>query len=365
MVRSGKMILRKFVDEEDRELIYPASYEEYVQLEKSVHMEKVLCHGKHGDYYAFRRKGTDKVKGENNKRVHIGDELVSYAVSPSGKKISCRKLEKLGDSLEEFKKNNFISSVTKNANGKLVGNFTSDYFQQDGSYTKEREQLHDSIVQKIVQSADKPPYGFKPVAFLYGGGSASGKSSVINKIVKPQIEEMGMRFGVVDADAIKGELPEYKHLIGEDSTTAAFRVHEESSDISKKALDALIADGRNFCYDGTMKNFKKYDQLIDTLKAKGYDIILVGADVPTSVAIQRSDMRAKHTGRKVPHDIIKGSHRGFADAFPRLIGKADRYYLFDNSGESGQEKPIITSNGTEEYINPQLWERFKEKSKEK
>jgi predicted ABC-type ATPase len=224
----------------------------------------------------------------------------------------------------------------------------------DGTYNKGRMKLHEKIVNNIVQQCGKPAKGEKPVCVLMGGGSASGKSTMRDNVIEGEMSDKGIKAGTVDSDEIKKEIPEFESLKKTHAEDAARLVHEESSDIGALALDKLIEDGRHFVYDGTMKNKKKYAQLVERLQEAGYEVHAYVADVPLEEAIRRSDKRAARTGRKVPHSIIEASHRGVPGTIEHLKDKIDSYKVFDNT----DTLKLIASN---DYVDPDKYSKFLEK----
>lgn len=233
---------------------------------------------------------------------------------------------------------------------------TKDFYKTSKGYTPERKKLHKQIIQGILDSANGPKPGEKPVAVLMGGGSAAGKGTIRSALVIPKYQSEGIQLGISDCDDIKSQLPEYEHFKSQDVESAAYRVHEESMDIAMEALDELIKHKKNLMFDGTMKSIGKYTRIIDNLHKAGYHIQIVGTDVPVEVAIQRSNQRAKQTGRKVPEGIIRGSHGGFAATFPELIDKVDSYSLYDNSGNY----PVLIQDESKVY-RPDLLQNFTQK----
>lgn len=234
------------------------------------------------------------------------------------------------------------------------------YKDENGNYIPERQELHDAIIQEIVDNAEYPPEGEPPTCYLFGGGSASGKSSVVNPIMEQIAMDSGIHFERVDSDDIKKQIPEYEAFQQQNADKAAFRVHDESSDIANEANDRLIEEGKCFAFDGTMKNYEKYHKLIDKLKSHGYKIVVIGVDIPTADAIKRSDARAVKTKRKVPHGIIEGSHGGFALTFPKLRNLVDDYFLYDNSQSEG-ELPTLVCSSIHGITDEDLWNKFTKK----
>lgn len=250
----------------------------------------------------------------------------------------------------------FIKQNYKESDGTTQ---TKDFYKTTKGYTPERQKLHKKIIQDIVNSANSPKNGEKPIAVLMGGGSASGKGTIRSALVIPKYQAAGVSLGISDCDDIKSQLPEYEHFQKQNMESAAYRVHEESMDIAMDALDELIKNNKNLMFDGTMKSIGKYSKIIDKLHKAGYQIQIVGADVPVDIAIQRSEQRAKQTGRKVPEGIIRGSHGGFASTYPELLDKVDSYSLYDNSGSS----PVLIQDETGVY-KPELYQRFQQKGKD-
>lgn len=270
------------------------------------------------------------------------------------------KYNKLPDSykssfrnLEDFAKKRFFVS-----NG---SNTTSDMYRiGQGRYSDKRFQsVHQPIIQEMLQNADKPPIGKKPICILYGGGSASGKSTVINNIIKPELQKTGLKFAELDCDALKERLPEFSMFSQEDEATVFMRVHRESSDITNECIKALVQDGRCFSWDGCMGNAKRYNTLIGHLKRANYEIHVVGVTVPTDLAIQR----ARNRKRQVPESIIRANHADFARAFPEVTQMGvDSFSLYDNSQPPGQpNRCIINSDGIQD---PKLWDEFLQKGQD-
>ena len=236
---------------------------------------------------------------------------------------------------------------------------TQDFYKTSKGYTKERQKLHKKIIQSIVDSANKPKNGEKPIAILMGGGSASGKGTLRTSLVVPRLKSAGINVGISDCDEIKAQLPEYEHFRKQDPESAAYRVHEESMDISMKAMDELVKNGKNLLFDGTMKDVDKYSSIIDKLHKAGYQVQIIGSDIPVDLAIERSNKRAKTTGRKVPEGIIRGSHGGFAVTYPQLLSKVDGYSLYSNAGDH----PVLIQDEKKTY-RPDLMEEFTQKGKD-
>lgn len=252
---------------------------------------------------------------------------------------------------------------------------TEDMYKKDGIYTPERTKRHTKIISNVVESCPKPAEGQKPKAILLLGGAASGKSTVVNKFVKPK---MGTDFGVVNVDDVKESLPEYDKFAKEDVKTAANRVHEESSDIGKKITNQVINEGRNFIFDAVLGSPEKAKKMIKELKAKGYEVSLVGVNVNAEDALARATSRAfgdkERTGKEMPKDgekggsgryvpdkILLGGHKGASETFEQIKDLVDSSELYDNNVPFGSD-PIKVMDSEKVYDND-LYNNFKAKSK--
>lgn len=253
---------------------------------------------------------------------------------------------------DDFRRQSYVKLDGKNHTDAL-------YKQADGTYTPERQELHNQIVQSIREQCPILP---EKIVYLTGGGSACGKGAVVGKQISEYTSALGFSLGTIDSDEIKNSIPEYSLMQKQDLDTASFRAHNESSDIANLAIDTLVAEGRSFVFDGTMKNLDKYTKLIDTLHSNGYKVRAIAVDVPIEEAIKRAKIRGKLTGRNVPDDIIKDTHIGFAKVFPQLMDKFDDFMLCDNSQPSGQPATMIVSKSSG-VVNSELWERFQQKAK--
>ncbi|GIO33526.1 hypothetical protein J2TS6_46670 [Paenibacillus albilobatus] len=198
-------------------------------------------------------------------------------------------------------------------------------YSSKGEYTLERSDLHENIITQIMHDFRGEE---NPIAILMGGGSASGKTWLRELVYKEQIQ-LGNQFLIIDADEIKKKLPEYDELIAKRPDKMASVLHDESSDISSSLLTRCISEKINFIYDGTMKNFQKYNNIIDTLIETGYEIRGIIADVDVNEAIRRNKERFTRTNRMVPVNELIKSHTGVSETFMKIKDKLTEYALYD------------------------------------
>ena len=225
-------------------------------------------------------------------------------------------------------------------------------------FTPERQALHKQIIDSHFEG--KTPVK-EPIAYVLGGGPASGKSSIIKAgHVKPDENTVH-----VDADAIKGMLPEYQTMVKAKDAAAAAYAHEESSFVAKEIQDKGSKGSYNTLLDGTGNS--TLDSLtgkIKKMKAAGQKVVGAYVTVPTEVAIERNRERAKKTGRLPPESMLRACHKSVSAVLPKAIedGLFDEVQLFDTSNGV---KQVASAKGGKMQIHDQgLWNTFKAKANE-
>lgn len=177
--------------------------------------------------------------------------------------------------------------------------------EEDGRriYTAERKKLHDEIVQHFLGDA-RPSEGRHRALFM-AGGAASGKSSAL----KTNADMVPDGAVMIDPDAIKGMLPEYREMVESRDRYAAFGAHEESGDIAKRLHAEAMAQGLDLVVDGTGNSGPgKFVAKIERVLGAGYDTDVLYVTVPTEVAVERAMLRAARSGRYVPERVIRDAH---------------------------------------------------------
>lgn len=229
---------------------------------------------------------------------------------------------------------------------------TKEKHTRDGKYTPERQKLHQQILEKAMKSVKPTPEGERPVAILTGGGSASGKSSVISEVMKNFSKDLVH----VDADKIKEELPEYKEMTANKDERAAAYSHEESSHLTSEMIKQSVNSNKSFLYDSTFSKPEKFQKLVKDLQDKGYMVHVVFVDLPAEEAHKRAAARAAKTGRKVPKEIIETSHKGAIQTLNSVHDLPHSVSVYSNKGKKpelkfarfGNQRPVMDESHLEE-----------------
>lgn len=217
---------------------------------------------------------------------------------------------------------------------------------ENGKYTERRRKLHAEIYEKLLAGAQPVE---KPTFVLLGGGSASGKSSLVAGTV-PAIPDSIVR---VDADQIKSMLPEYAALSGKDSRAAAF-AHNESAFMAKELASLAASRGYNTMLDGTGNGSEGgLAKKVNIAKKQGMRVVAVYATTDLQTAIARNRERAKTEGRMVPQSFLEYSHQQVSALFPRFVrnGSFDEAHLYDTTGKDPRK--IATLSDGEFVVHDQ------------
>lgn len=236
---------------------------------------------------------------------------------------------------------------------------TQARFQRDdGSYTPQRAALHRAIVAKHAGDAEPVE---QPVAVLMGGGSASGKGTLLKAgVVTPPKTAVH-----IDADEIKKDIPEFREMTAGKNPKAAAYAHEESSHISNQLIAHAATESKNMVYDSTGDSgIEKLTKKVNQMRASGHAVHAHYVTVDTAEAIKRSDKRGERTGRFVPHETIKQIHASVSAVLPQAIqrGLFDEVTLWDNNDATPRK--VVSAKGSKmEIHDAALWQRFLDKAK--
>jgi predicted ABC-type ATPase len=202
------------------------------------------------------------------------------------------------------------------------------------TWTSERAANHQAIIDDAFRGKVAPA-DRAPEATITMGGSGAGKSTLTRPIIagNPNVVD-------INSDAIKLRIPEFEGLKRSDPSKAAFRVHEESSQIAKDMVRQAVRKGLDFAFDTTTGGGG--EALYKDLKDAGYRVKLLYADAPTEEAIRRANLRVTQSadpanrGRVVPEDVIRQKHTEAAQAFLKHMDSPniDEVNAFDTTSRT-------------------------------
>jgi len=268
--------------------------------------------------------------------------------------------------------------------GDIIAQDTDKRYHQPGAkkgvYTPERAAVHETWLAKIFGYSVPVKPGETKTAVIMGGGGASGKGTVLGRILEQMFVYSvfgGNGYVHVDPDAIKGMSDEYKAASKAGDYRAASWNHEESSDIGNRAIDmatnTTVDPGtkevtvtgdqqRNIVIDKVMDDEVKGMALIARLKKAGYEVHLVGVTVEPETALFRALGRYFSTGRlPLPFRVLP-AHGGFNRVWAKYAKNTKSAKIFDNDGA----EPILiagANDGALEIYNKLLYNRVEQRGK--
>lgn len=221
-----------------------------------------------------------------------------------------------------------------------------------------RAEMHQGIEDYHFRNAVPAPADRKPIAYLMGGGGASGKGTI-----KRQLRAEGLVDGAdtvgLDADEIKEMIGEYQQIIDAGDSRAAKTVHEESSALSKRIKAKAIAGRFDMVLDVTLGDKAKGIKAIQELKDAGYEVRLFGVTIKPETAVIRAGLRAESSKRYVPYDALLHAHKGFADGWETYADMADVAVLYENT--DGRKKLAEKVDGELVLHDEQAYNEFAER----
>lgn len=232
------------------------------------------------------------------------------------------------------------------------------YSVSHGKYTPERQALHSQIVERHFEGKTKVE---QPVSIIFGGGSASGKSTLRQSGMLGFPENMV----VIDPDLIKEQIPEYQEALEAGDYRGASWVHEESNHIAKLINIQSASTGYNTLLDGTGdSSYANLKKKVEAMRALGQPVHGVYVTASVDAALKRNQLRAELTGRKVPKAVIRYTHKAVSKLFPQIVenGLMDTVRLYDVN----EAEPVLiaSSEGNKLVVHDQeKYQVFLEKAK--
>lgn len=267
----------------------------------------------------------------------------------------CRCAMGLSDTGENQRVTNQPSSRYPPANP--TAKDTLSRFTRHGELTRERRQLHDAIIREQLRKATPVE---RPEATVFGGGPASGKSTVAGKI-HGKANSL-----TIDADVLRALLPEYNELLAAGDASAAAVTHEEASLLSKELSKQAVLRNYNVTLDGTGdSSYESLAKKVANFRANGATKVEgLYVTVDTDEAIRRMIARAEQTGRYVPETYVREVHASISEVLPRAMrdGLFDDVVLYDTNGAE-PIKVATAHHGEITVYDQDAWQRFLAKAK--
>lgn len=248
----------------------------------------------------------------------------------------------------EYGETDTSDAVAEIKSGKA--NSLSNYLDEDGNLTPERDELHKQIIDNLL--AGKVPVQGQATMTMLGGGPASGKSSVMNPDTSDDANAV-----TVDPDAIKGMLPGYAEMSRETDEAAGY-YHEESSALAKRFAEVAFRENYNVVYDGTGDgSVASVEKKINGARSHGYEVNAKYVTIDTEEAVRRNRARyenakAKGENPRLPNEeLVRDCHAKVSRISIAVASQFDSIEVWDNNGAKGSQR-LIATGGNGKGLTP-------------
>ena len=247
-------------------------------------------------------------------------------------------LNKLAEDLYNDIPQNERKEIENSVKNWLNKKDTKHLNSKDGVYTEERRKIQtEKILKPYLEGLKQTIQTEKKIVFM-SGLPASGKTTATKRIFKkvgdnPEIleDKDGHKYCVLNNDDIKALLPEY-------TGKNAAELHEESSDLNKILIDLALRENASIIIDGTLKDYKKAENILNKFKEQGYKPSLINIDVSIENSIKRAKSRYDQKKRFVPFDVIIKAGGHIKETVENLKNKIDSFIDINNDGEEAVYK---------------------------
>ncbi len=221
-----------------------------------------------------------------------------------------------------------------------------------------RRRFHKEIIDKVKLSLVEAPQEERICIFTCGG-TASGKTSLVNTVLKNNADLLVGNIIRIDYDRLKQSLPEYKYLRSLRMKEAASIVHAESAKLADTIFNAARKGKSKVIMEGSLKNPEPTLHNIQQLKRRGYEIVVLATHIELELGLSRARVRAQKRGRYVPEEEITSTYQEVPKSLCRVKPYVYLIHLFDNntkalkktySFEAGQDV-IVNREGYQAYLN--------------
>lgn len=247
---------------------------------------------------------------------------------------------------------------TRNKNRIDYSNFNTEthtFGSEDNVFYQYRAILKANIVENLLKNS-KATSQNKPFFLMVSGGTASGKSSIVEEIYKDD-KVFRSSYVEINYDTIKKEIPEYNEMVKAKNKEAARLVHLESVKIAGTLLKKAIQQKLNIIYEFNFSTSEIILERLKELRKKKYgELILFYCFVDVETAITRARSRARKTGRYVPEDYMRESYSKVPENIKNHFKLFDLMIVVDNRAET--LKLVLSYEAGNSQINRGRYEEY-------
>jgi len=212
-------------------------------------------------------------------------------------------------------------------------------------YSKERSELHDTIIQKYFydDNIKKKSHGKNKLIFT-SGAYGCGKSHVLKLLDKHNKINL-KKYIFIDPDKLRSELPEYEQLIKLNPWMAGFETNQEVFYIGELIRFHAMFEGYDVIYDSSLRNWSWMSQHIEWIKETfpKAEIIIIHIETDWTNVLERNLLRSEQTKRCIPLENIKQAYLQSIESNKILSKLVNLNIIIKNNLNEETEKFILES----------------------
>jgi len=187
-----------------------------------------------------------------------------------------------------------------------------------------------------------------PWLILTVGAQGAGKRHTVQQLVQKQRLVL-LSFIVVDMDEIRRSLPEFSSYVENCPDRVDELTRKEAGYIAETLVRAGLQDGRTVIYDSSLQDIDYYIRFIQEFKAnpsaKCMKVGMIHVTAPVERILERSRHRSHETGRAIPEDQIIGMLEVLPDNVAKVRPYVDVFYVIRNDGPT-HDDDIVLADGS-------------------
>jgi len=194
----------------------------------------------------------------------------------------------------------------------------------------------------------------KPKAILLAGAPGAGKGSVLKGLDLSGLKTLNLDDTILALSKTDGFTLDQKKADAEDRSKFMKAMAQATKKLKDEDIPKTLADRESFILDGTSASKNQTDKLLDQLKQKGYDVLMLYVYTDLETALKRNQERFEKSGGEdrslQPGAVLRTWNQvtqNFKD-YQDLFG--DKFVSVANTGESETMKNI--ENILKTYVDP-------------
>lgn len=162
----------------------------------------------------------------------------------------------------------------------------------------------------------------RPKLWIVAGPNGSGKSTLYDTTL---IDDFGRSVWIINPDLLTQRIIDQENL-------ARPEANREAVERIMSWLEASLRSHQTVGVE-TVLSTDKYRRLVEAARSGGFEICLIYVMLRSAdLNVERVKVRVAHGGHDVPRDKIVARFQRSLEQLPWFLDRADRAYIFDNSG---------------------------------